>query len=96
LQAEFVEKSFEFYNENESELEFFTWYRQYDKPEGTCIFEEQEIGENDISIGGSGFGSSEYIIERLNNYVCNAGLIDSENNPKQSWNVFKKQIQMTD
>lgn len=26
LQAEFVEKSFEFYSENESKLEFFTWY----------------------------------------------------------------------
>ena len=96
LQAEFVEKSFEFYNENESELEFFTWYRQYDKPEGTCIFEDQEIGDSTLSVGGSGFGTSEHVIERLNNYVCNAGLIDSENNPKQSWNVFKKQIQMTD
>ena len=96
LQAEFVEKSFEFYNENESELEFFTWYRQYDKPKGTCIFEEQEIGDSTLSVGGSGFGTSEHVIERLNNYVCNAGLIDSENNPKQSWNVFKKQIQMTD
>jgi len=96
LQAEFVEKSFEFYNENESELEFFTWYRQYDKPKGTCIFEEQEIGDSTLSVGGSGFGTSEHVIERLKNYVCNAGLIDSENNPKQSWNVFKKQIQMTD
>ena len=96
LQAEFVEKSFEFYNENESELEFFTWYRQYDKPEGTCVFEDQEIGDSTLSVGGSGFGTSEHVIERLNNYVCNAGLIDSENNPKQSWNVFKKQIQMTD
>ena len=96
LQAEFVEKSFEFYNENESELEFFTWYRQYDKPEGTCVSGEQEIGDSTLSVGGSGFGTSEHVIERLNNYVCNAGLIDSENNPKQSWNVFKKQIQMTD
>ena len=96
LQAEFVEKSFEFYNENESELEFFTWYRQYDKPDGTCVFEEQEIGDSTLSVGGSGFGTSEHVIERLNNYVCNAGLIDAQNNPKQSWNVFKKQIQMTD
>ncbi len=94
LQAEFVEKAFEFYNENESELEFFTWYRQYDKPDGTCVFEEQEIGDNTLSVGGSGFGTSEYVIERLNNYICNSGLIDINNTPKQSWNVFKKQIQM--
>jgi hypothetical protein len=96
LQAEFVEKSFEFYNENESELEFFTWYRQYDKSKGTCMFEEQEIDDDTLSIGGSGFGTSEHVIERLSNYICNAGLIDTDNIPKQSWNVFKKQIQMTD
>jgi len=95
-QAKFVEKSFEFYAENESELEFFTWYRQYDKPTGTCSFEEHEIGDDTtLSIGGSGFGTSEHVIERLNNYICNAGLIDADNIPKQSWNVFKKQIQMT-
>jgi hypothetical protein len=95
-QAEFVEKVFEFYNENESELEFFTWYRQYDKPKGTCVFEEQEIGDNTLNVGGSGFGTSEHVIERLNNYICNSGLIDTDNSPKQSWNVFKKQIQMID
>jgi len=94
-QAEFLEKSFEFFTENESELEFFTWYRQYDKPDGSCVIEESEIGDDTISVGGSGFGSSEYVIERLNNYLCSAGLIDNNDTPKQSWNVFKKQIQMT-
>jgi len=94
-QAEFLEKSFEFFTENESELEFFTWYRQYDKPDGSCVIEESEIGDDTISVGGSGFGSSEHVIERLNNYLCSAGLIDNNDTPKQSWNVFKKQIQMT-
>ena len=94
-QTEFVGKSFEFYTENESELEFFTWYRQYDKPEGTCSFEAQDIGENKLEIGGSGFGSSEHVIERLNHYVCNAGLFDEDGNPKPGWNEFKNQIQMT-
>ncbi len=94
-QAEFLEKSFEFYSENESKLEFFTWYRQYDKPDGTCVFEEQEIGDNTITVGGSGLGGSEHIIERLSNYICNTGLIGTDDSPKQSWNVFKKQIQMT-
>jgi hypothetical protein len=94
-QTEFLEKSFEFYAENESELEFLTWYRQYDRPEGTCIIEEQEIGDDTITVGGSGFGSSEHIIERLSNYICSAGLINNDGNPKSSWNEFKKQIDMT-
>ena len=93
-QREFLEKSFEFYTENESELEFFTWYRQYDKPEGTCVFEEQEIGEDKLTVGGSGFGSSEHVIERLSKYVCNAGLISNDGIPKSGWSEFKNQIEM--
>ncbi|BDQ30063.1 hypothetical protein NZNM25_16240 [Nitrosopumilus zosterae] len=94
-QTEFLEKSFDFYAANESELEFFTWYRQYDKPEGTCTFEEQEVGEDTLTVGGSGFGSSEHVIERLNQYVCSAGLINSDGTPKSSWIEFKKQVDMT-
>lgn len=94
-QTEFLEKSFEFYTEHESELEFFTWYRQNDKPEGTCVFEAQEIEEDMLTVGGSGFGSSEHVIERLNHYVCKAGLFDVNGNPKLGWNEFKNQIQMT-
>ncbi|AJM91642.1 hypothetical protein [Nitrosopumilus piranensis] len=93
-QLEFLEKSFEFYTENESELEFFTWYRQNDKPEGTCTFEVQDIGESKLEVEGSGFGSSEHVIERLNHYVCSAGLFDENGNPKPSWSEFKNQIQM--
>jgi hypothetical protein len=93
-QTEFIEKSFEFYTENESELEFFTWYRQNDRPEGTCSFEAQDIGKRKLEVGGSGFGSSEHVIERLNHYVCSAGLFDDNGNPKSGWNEFKNQIQM--
>ncbi|KAF6247976.1 hypothetical protein C6990_00560 [Nitrosopumilus sp. b3] len=93
-QTEFLEKSFEFYTENESELEFFTWYRQYDRPDGTCLFEEHEIGEDKLSVGGSGFGSSEHVIERLNQYICSAGLINSDGTPKPGWIEFKNQIEM--
>ena len=92
-QKDFLEKLFEFYSENESEIEFLTWYRQYDRPEGTCATEQQEIGDESISVGGgSGFGSSEYIIERLNHYICSAGLVDVNGNPKPGWNKFKNQI----
>jgi hypothetical protein len=92
-QTEFLEKSFEFYTENESEIEFFTWYRQYDRPEGTCIVEAPIIGEDTLTVGGSGFGSSEHVSERLSHYICSAGMINNDGNPKSSWNEFKKQIE---
>jgi hypothetical protein len=93
-QTEFVEKSFEFYTENESEIEFFTWYRQYDRPEGTCIVEAPTIGDDTLTVGGSSFGSSEHVAERLSHYICNAGLINNDGTPKSSWNEFKKQVEM--
>ena len=94
-QKEFLEKSFEFYSENESQIEFQTWYRQYDRPEGTCVSEQQDIGETSISVGGgSGLGSSEFVIERLNHYICSAGLIEVDGASKPSWDEFKTQIQL--
>ena len=91
-QEEFIEKSFEFYSENESDIEFLTWYRQYDRPEGTCVSEQEEIGDTSIEVGGgSGLGSSEFVIERLNHYICSSGLIDVNGNPKPSWNELISQ-----
>ena len=95
-----MQKLFEFYSENESQIEFLTWYRQYDRPEGTCVTEAKIEGK-DVSVGGdfslgSDFtlGTSEFVIERLDFYICNAGLIDINGNEKSSWNEFKNQIQM--
>ena len=93
-QTEFLKKSFEFYTENESQIEFFTWYRQYDRPEGTCIVEAPIIGDDILTIGGSGLGTSEHLIERLSHYICSAGIINNDGNPKSGWNEFKKQIEM--
>ncbi|MGY5146962.1 MAG: hypothetical protein ACW9W4_03055 [Candidatus Nitrosopumilus sp. bin_7KS] len=93
-QTEFLEKSFEFYTENESEIEFFTWYRQYDRPEGTCNVEAPTIGEDTLTVEGSGFGTSEHVVERLSHYICSAGMISNNGDPKPSWNEFKKQIKM--
>jgi len=91
-QADFVLQAFDFYNDNEPKIEFFTWYRQYDKPEGTCIVDPTRV-EGQVSIyGDSGLGSSEFVIERLSNYICSAGLIDSDGNKKPAWNEFKKVI----
>ena len=48
-----------------------------------------------VSIGGGqGLGSSEHVVERLSNYICNAGLIDINGKPKPGWNEFSKLVQM--
>ena len=91
-QREFIAKTFEFYNENKQDIEFLTWYRQYDKPEGSCLF-SADLGEKEVTVGGgSALGSSEHVIERLNNYICSSGLINEDGIPKSSWNEFKHQI----
>ena len=95
-QKEFLIQLFDFYKENESEIEFLTWYRYSDRPQGTCVTEQQQIGDERISIGGgSGLGSSEHVIERLNDYVCSAGLVDVNGNSKLGWNEFKNQVDLT-
>jgi hypothetical protein len=93
-QVEFLKIAYDFYRKNKSKIEFFTWYRQYDRPEGTCFPDKQESVESKITIGGgSGLGSSEFVIERLGYYLCNAGLVDVKGTPKPGWTEFKKQIQ---
>ena len=49
-QEEFLEKSFEFYSENESEIEFLTWYRHYDRPEGTCMLQNVKKLVKQVSV----------------------------------------------
>lgn len=94
-QQMFVEKLFEFYTENEPKIEFLTWYRQYDRPDGTCMIEKPEIANQTLTVGGgSSLGSSEYTMERLNHYVCNSGLLRVNGTEKPSWNEFKNQIDM--
>ena len=95
-QQKFIEKLFEFYVENEAKIEFLTWYRYTDQDKDSCVKIDQNIGDQIISHTGGGMGSSDYLIERLNNYNCNAGLIDVNQNYKLGWNEFKTQIQMID
>lgn len=94
-QTEFVKNVYDFYRTNQPQLEFVTWYRQFDRPEGTCVMTPEKTGEQ-ISIGdSSSLGSSEYVLERLSHYICNAGLIDTDGNPKPAWDEFKRQVQMS-
>jgi len=91
----FVEKLFDFYAQNESNIESMTWFRYIDQQENSCVKEEQKIGDQTITLGGgSSLGTSEHIIERLNQYNCNTGLVDVNQNEKIGWNEFKTQIQM--
>ena len=94
-QTIFVEKLFNFYKENESSIEFLTWYRYTDQEGNTCVTKHQKIGDQIIIVGGgSSLGTSEHVIERLNHYNCESGFIDVNQNYKLGWNEFKTQIQM--
>jgi hypothetical protein len=94
-QTKFISESYDFYRKNASKFEFFTWYRQYDRPEGTCGI-EQNFPSPKITIGaGSGLGGNEYVKERLSKYICNAGLIKTDNTQKSGWAEIKKQIQLS-
>jgi len=94
-QTEFVKKVYDFYRTNDQQLEFVTWYRQFDRPQGTCVMTPEKT-EEQISIGdSSGLGSSEFVIERLNHYLCNSGLIYNNINKKPKWNEFTKHVQMS-
>jgi hypothetical protein len=91
----FVEKLFDFYAQNESNIEFLTWFRYIDQQANSCVKEEQKIGDQTITLtGGSSLGGSEHVIERLNQYNCNTGFVDVNKNDKIGWNEFKTQIQM--
>ena len=91
----FVEKLFDFYAQNELNIEFMTWFRYIDQQASSCVTEEQKIGDQTITLGGgSSLGTSEHVIERLNQYNCNTGFVDINQNGKIGWNEFKTQIQM--
>ena len=85
-QAEFIKSSLNFFEENESDIEFFTVSRLFDKPKGSCVSQQIE------SVGGSGFASNSFRLERVDEYVCNSGLIDTSENAKPAWTQFKSNI----
>jgi hypothetical protein len=85
-QAEFIESSLNFFEENESKIEFFTISRLFDKPKGSCVSQDIE------SIGGSGFSANTFRLERVDEYFCNSGLIDTNENVKPSWTKLKTNI----
>ena len=85
-QKQFIKSSLNFFEENESKIEFFTISRLFDKPKGDCVSQDIE------KIEGSGFASNTYRLERIDEYLCNSGLIDKNENPKPSWTQLKTNI----
>ena len=43
-------------------------------------------------VGGSDFSSNSFRLERIDEYMCNSGRIDTNEDAKPAWNQFKKQI----
>ena len=85
-QEQFIKSSLNFFENNESQIEFFTISRLFDKPKGSCVSIDIE------NISGSGFTSNSFRLERIDEYLCNAGLIDVNENPKPSWAQLKNNI----
>ena len=85
-QEQFIKSSLNFFEENESQIEFFTVSRLFDKPKGSCISQDIQ------SIGGSGFSSNSFRLERIDEYLCNSGLIDTNQNAKPAWVQLKTNI----
>ena len=85
-QSQFIKSSLNFFEENESQIEFFTISRLFDKPKGSCVSHGIE------NIAGSGFASNSFRLERIDEYICNSGLIDKTENPKPSWIQLKNNI----
>jgi hypothetical protein len=85
-QEQFIKSSLNFFEENESQIEFFTISRLFDKPKGSCVAQEIE------NIGGSSFYSNSFRLERIDEYLCNSGLIDKNENAKPAWAQLKNNI----
>ncbi len=84
-QIKFMKIAYDFYRKNEPRFEFLSWFRQYDRPIEGCM---KSLNTSfDISFG------NEFVLQRTAEYICGAGLIDIDKNPKPAWEEFKKQVQ---
>ena len=96
-QADFVRTMLDYYSKNEEKIEFITWYRQYDREKEMCVIEQQQQSLTNPDAGINIIDSSilennEFVIERLEHYICDTGLIDNSGVTKPSWEEFKDGI----
>ncbi|HET6457328.1 MAG TPA: hypothetical protein VFG24_00410 [Nitrosopumilaceae archaeon] len=85
-QVKFMKIMFDFYRKNNSQFEFLTWYRQYDRPVETCY--------NSLNTSPVGFGN-DIVLNNTAALLCNMGLIDVDKNLKPAWDELKNQIQLS-
>jgi hypothetical protein len=86
-QEEFIKLAYDFYRTNESKIEFFNWYRIYDRPDNSCII-DQQFKESQVSLTRD----DQYVRKRLGDYICNAGLLKIDDSAKAGWVELKTQI----
>jgi len=86
-QVKFMKIVFDFYRKNQSQFDFLTWYRQYDRPFDTCY---SGLNTN----VPTGF-DQQILMNNTAKYLCGAGLIDVNKNPKPAWDEFKRQIELS-
>ncbi|NDB62874.1 MAG: hypothetical protein EB170_03235 [Nitrosopumilaceae archaeon] len=86
-QQEFIKTAYDFYRQNKSKIEFFNWYRQYDRPDGSCTV-DQKFDQSKVSLTDN----DQYVRQRLGDYVCNAGLLKTNDSAKLGWDELKTQI----
>ena len=84
-QQKFLKIVYDFYKKNQSDFEFLTWYRQYDRPVDTCY--------NSLNQDVHSIFSNNEVLNNTAAYLCGTGLFDVDKNPKPAWEEFKKQIQ---
>ena len=86
-QTKFIQIAYDFFRKNEPRFEFLSWFRQYDRPIESCLSSLNP--DFDISFG------NEFVLKRTAEYICGAGLIDTDKKPKPAWDEFKKQIRFS-
>jgi hypothetical protein len=84
-QQKFVKIVFDFYKKNQSDFEFLTWYRQYDRPVDTCY--------NSLNKVTKSIFNNDEVLNNTAAYICSTGLFDLDKNPKPAWDELNKQIQ---
>ncbi len=68
---------------SEPRLEFVTWYRLHDRPDGSCTVGPLDDDTSLLSTDGGTYAASG-----LGSYICGAGLLDVDGAPKPAWGAL--------
>jgi hypothetical protein len=84
-QQKFVKIVYDFYKKNQSDFEFLTWYRQYDRPVITCY--------NSLNNDTNTLFGNNVTMDNTAAYLCGTGLFDVDKNLKPAWDELKREVQ---